>query len=630
MSPNSTEWRAMSVMPEEFRADDAPIGPAGEDTTTQKPVVVRRNAGLAALIGAAASAIAIAYLWRASQSGALVDWLLCAVMAAIGTTYLVMLVDSRTPLLVADDLGVRIRLGSQWRGLPWEALGQVLVMPRRGLLRDGRLLFAPRNAERAMAGLDARGRWHARLNAKAYGAPLAVPLGLSTRLTSAGTVHESLVGLAAERTEVVEASASRPRTPVRAEALAPGGAAAPGPASGQPTPLAEPKPTEQEPAGPRRTLFGTLGTIVSRGAKRPESGRGEAPGSAPQPEPALRGSASLGPSLGPALPLRPTRPASRAEVTRDVPATFGNAALHLDPAEDETSDGLRERSALHRPGSVDLVFEPPEHSTVRPIARAGDAVEPLVIDEFVVEPAYDPVVGPELAAARTRLGMSVDDLAERTRIRPHVLESIEVDDFAPCGGDFYARGHLRTVARVLGKDPAPLLAAFEERYATAPLNARRVFEAELATGMTGSMRRTAGGPSWGLLVGAVLCVVLVWGLVRLFAGTPQEHLVPAPPVQPAAVAKNAYPQPQAPAPVAAPMRVGLVAVRSTGTVVVRDGNGTIRFSGTLAQGEHKHLRVTPPVRVRAADAGAVDVLVRGRDLGSVGADGQAGHRTFRR
>ena len=108
-------------------------------------------------------------------------------------------------------------------------------------------------------------------------------------------------------------------------------------------------------------------------------------------------------------------------------------------------------------------------------------MEPLVIDDFVTEPAYDPVIGPDLAAARTRVGLTVDELAERTRIRPHVIESIEVDDFAPCGGDFYARGHLRTLARVLGQDPGPLLQKFDDRYATAPINARRVFEAELAT-----------------------------------------------------------------------------------------------------------------------------------------------------
>ena len=170
-----------------------------------------------------------------------------------------------------------------------------------------------------------------------------------------------------------------------------------------------------------------------------------------------------------------------------------------------------------------------ESGRVRPISTLGDPVDALVIDDFVTEPAYDPVIGPELAAARIRVGLSVDELAERTRIRPHVIESIEVDDFAPCGGDFYARGHLRTLARVLGKDAAPLLEQFDDRYATAPINARRVFEAELATGMTGSMRGTVGGPNWALLVGVVLALVMTWGVVRLFASEPPELLQsPAP------------------------------------------------------------------------------------------------------
>ena len=72
------------------------------------------------------------------------------------------------------------------------------------------------------------------------------------------------------------------------------------------------------------------------------------------------------------------------------------------------------------------------------------------------------MIGPQLAAARERLRLSVDQLADRTRIRPHVIEAIEIDDFAPCGGDFYARGHLRTLARVLGVDVAPLLATYDD------------------------------------------------------------------------------------------------------------------------------------------------------------------------
>ena len=191
---------------------------------------------------------------------------------------------------------------------------------------------------------------------------------------------------------------------------------------------------------------------------------------------------------------------------------LGNVALHPDryDADGRRRTPLPEGRELRRPGSVDLEFEAaPSASASSPAGsgrspRLGDPVDALVIDDFVTEPAYDPVIGPELAAARIRVGLSVDELAERTRIRPHVIESIEVDDFAPCGGDFYARGHLRTLARVLGKDPAPLLAQFDERYATAPINARRVFEAELATGMTGSMRSTVGGPNWALLVGVVL------------------------------------------------------------------------------------------------------------------------------
>ncbi|MGA8209302.1 MAG: helix-turn-helix transcriptional regulator, partial [Nocardioidaceae bacterium] len=134
------------------------------------------------------------------------------------------------------------------------------------------------------------------------------------------------------------------------------------------------------------------------------------------------------------------------------------------------------------------------------------------------------VIGAELAEARNRVGLSVDELAERTRIRPHVIEAIESDDFAPCGGDFYARGHLRTLARVLGRDPGALLARYDAHHAGEPVDARRVFEAELATGMTGSMRSTAGGASWALLLGVVVLLLAAWIVVRLAAAEPEPVL----------------------------------------------------------------------------------------------------------
>ncbi len=318
-------------------------------------------------------------------------------------------------------------------------------------------------------------------------------------------------------------------------------------------------------------------------------------------------------------------------MTRDVPATtLGAAALHDDGA-DHHRAGLPEGRELRRPGSVDLVFEPVESTTVRPIATLGDPVAPLVIDGFVTEPAYDPVIGPALAAARTRVGLTVDELAERTRIRPHVIESIEVDDFAPCGGDFYARGHLRTLARVLGQDPAPLLEQFDNRYATAPINARRVFEAELATGMTGTMRSTVGGPNWGLLVGAVLSLVLVWGLVRLFATEPPQLIQdPSPVLNGSAGVQPAVPNGADTKPAGRPLPIMLVATQAGSHVVVRNGDGKIVFAGDLIVGERKSLKVDPPVRVQARNSGAVEVRVKGRDRGPVGALGEPGRRTFHR
>ena len=88
-------------------------------------VEVRRNAGLAAFIGAVASGVAIAYLARATNTGAPLDWVLAAVMGVLGIAHLAAFVDARTPLLVADTQGVRIRLGNTWRGLPWGALSRV-------------------------------------------------------------------------------------------------------------------------------------------------------------------------------------------------------------------------------------------------------------------------------------------------------------------------------------------------------------------------------------------------------------------------------------------------------------------------------------------------------------------------
>src|SRR5687768_8872178 len=167
-------------------------------------VEVRRHAGVAAGVGLTASAVAIAYLGRATQSGSVLDWVFVAVMGLLGAYWLVGLVDARTPLLVADAQGIRIRLGRTWRGLPWTAVHHVEHTPRQGLLRDGRLVVVPHNLELIEAELTGAGKRHTSISRLLHGAPFAVPLGLSTRVIGAdGDLTEALGRVARDASQIV-------------------------------------------------------------------------------------------------------------------------------------------------------------------------------------------------------------------------------------------------------------------------------------------------------------------------------------------------------------------------------------------------------------------------------------------
>lgn len=49
-------------------------------------------------------------------------------------------------------------------------------------------------------------------------------------------------------------------------------------------------------------------------------------------------------------------------------------------------------------------------------------------------------LGSALKSARTAAGLSVEELAARTRIRGALIKELENDNFVNCGGDTYARG----------------------------------------------------------------------------------------------------------------------------------------------------------------------------------------------
>jgi hypothetical protein len=73
-------------------------------------------------------------------------------------------------------------------------------------------------------------------------------------------------------------------------------------------------------------------------------------------------------------------------------------------------------------------------------------------------------IGETLTQARDRVGLSITDVSERTRIRETIIRDIEHNEFRSCGGDFYARGHIRAIAQVVGTDPVPLIEAYDQTH----------------------------------------------------------------------------------------------------------------------------------------------------------------------
>jgi cytoskeletal protein RodZ len=62
-------------------------------------------------------------------------------------------------------------------------------------------------------------------------------------------------------------------------------------------------------------------------------------------------------------------------------------------------------------------------------------------------------LGQFMQGARESAGLSIDELASRISIRAGLLREIEDNNFIHCGGDTYARGHLRNIAAHISVDP---------------------------------------------------------------------------------------------------------------------------------------------------------------------------------
>ncbi|HMD10730.1 MAG TPA: RodZ domain-containing protein [Marmoricola sp.] len=241
-------------------------------------------------------------------------------------------------------------------------------------------------------------------------------------------------------------------------------------------------------------------------------------------------------------------------------------------------------------------------------------------------------IGSTLAAARETAGLTLEDVAAATRIRRTLIMNIENDDYSACGGDFYARGHLRNIAVAVGLDPAPLLAEFDAaRPDAAPARATEVFESETTT-----WKERRGGPNWSAAMAAALVLVIAYGLVQAFSGSGGGGHDVADPGRttsaPPSTSAPASPTPSGDdsAVAQAPRGKVTVVVRATDRswVQVTTTSGQELFQGLLQPGQQKTFTDKTRLKLVIGNAGGVELTVNGSAIGAPGRRGQVARVQF--
>ncbi|GAA1391740.1 helix-turn-helix domain-containing protein [Kitasatospora putterlickiae] len=260
------------------------------------------------------------------------------------------------------------------------------------------------------------------------------------------------------------------------------------------------------------------------------------------------------------------------------------------------------------------------------------------------EPVADaPSIGRVLSAARIQAGYTVDQVSSATRVRVPIVHAIEEDDFGRCGGDFYARGHIRAIARLVGVDGEALVDRYDAAHGGSPASKRPTELIE-----SGPIKVPGRGrPNWTIaMVTAIVVVVGVIGfnLVSTKSGTGTTGSASAPlpsgsgtgsvaPVTPAPTptVQPPAPAPSAPAIAAAPadkVTVKLVAEKDTSWVSAVDGTGKSLFQNNIEEGQDQTFTDPKQIKLVIGNAGAVHVYVNGKDLGPAGKNGQVVHVTY--
>lgn len=225
--------------------------------------------------------------------------------------------------------------------------------------------------------------------------------------------------------------------------------------------------------------------------------------------------------------------------------------------------------------------------------------------------------GNQLKAARLESGLSLSSVAERTRVRERLIQDLEAERVHSSGGKAYARGHIRTLARIYRADEDSLLAAFDATQSEIEASMSSLLQESNVTTRMEQVR-----PSWrlfGIAAGVVAFAILGFQIVPgLINSSNDESMITR-------VIEDSKQSTEVAGPVAAATKgVTLVLRAENGLswVKAEGANGATIFEGKIRNGQSQTLFDDQLISLIIGNAGAVLITYNNQELGAPGAVGE--------
>lgn len=221
-------------------------------------------------------------------------------------------------------------------------------------------------------------------------------------------------------------------------------------------------------------------------------------------------------------------------------------------------------------------------------------------------------VGPALRKARLARGVSIEEAARDTRIRPEFLHALEQEEYERLLGDVYVRGCLRSYAAYLGLSPDKAVELYAQHAAEpSPMTSVQPAKPSSVPAM-GAPRRRDNHRLIGMIAAVVLVLAAAFGLLSARNSTPEPATLPSN-TPPESVQTNG-------------IVVAVLALQQVDVTVRSDDGPAVPY--TLQPGEGRSFAADVMVRIELSHGASAQITVNGVDQGFPGKAGRPWHDTY--